>query len=473
MSMESGIGVATNPNVGEPSTSSAGASGSVVAVQTSEFVRTTTRSQRSLTAYVTRPASVSRQKRLNGLLLKMIVCDLQPFSIIEDAGFREFVTALDPSFTIPSRQVLAKDMLAASYKNAVEKVKAMLDQAEAVSLTTDDAWTSICTDSYIAVTAHFISSDMVLQSCLLECVKYSERHTAENLCNDMKRVITEWGIADKVAAVVTDNAANITAAVRLSGYRHLPCLAHTLNLVVQQAVQSIAPLKDKVKHIVEYFHRSTVAAEKLRSFQLQMNPGNTVLKLKNDVPTRWNSTYYMYQRVCEVQEPLDAAIAVLHNPAITPLTADDWVALREISLVLKPFDAVTIEISAEKSVTVSKVIMLTRGLITACLNIQTGLTNDTAKLLMQQLIEGSRKRFGASESHAVLARATFLDPRFNRNGFYVDSNYTAVVRDVTAAVARKISTPVVPTDAPSSSTTEQAGSNSLSTAHTSKIILCA
>ena len=48
--------------------------------------------------------------------------------------------------------------------------------------------------------------------------------------------------------------------------------------------------------LVEYFHRSTVAAKKLRSLQLQMFPNKTVLKLKNDVPTRWNSTYYNKQR---------------------------------------------------------------------------------------------------------------------------------------------------------------------------------
>jgi len=185
----SGSGLTTDLHLDGPSTSSAGMSSmsSAVAVQHSATGRCANRSQSSLTTYVTRPASVARQKRLNNMLLKMIVRDFQPFSVVEDGGFRDFVTALDPSFTIPTRQMLAKDMLTANYKDAVDKVKALLAQTEAVCLTTD-AWTSICTESYIAVTAHYVNSNMTLGSCLLECVKYGERHTADNLCTDLKRV---------------------------------------------------------------------------------------------------------------------------------------------------------------------------------------------------------------------------------------------------------------------------------------------
>jgi len=41
---------------------------------------------------------------------------------------------------------------------------------------------------------------------------------------------------EKVACVVTDNAANIVSAVKTAGFKHLPCFAHRLNLVVQQGV---------------------------------------------------------------------------------------------------------------------------------------------------------------------------------------------------------------------------------------------
>ena len=38
----------------------------------------------------------------------------------------------------------------------------------------------------------------------------------------LKRITDECNITEKVVAAVTDNAANIAAAVRLNGWRHVP-----------------------------------------------------------------------------------------------------------------------------------------------------------------------------------------------------------------------------------------------------------
>lgn len=38
----------------------------------------------------------------------MIALDLQPFSIVEDRGFKAFTKALNPSYILPSRQTLSK-----------------------------------------------------------------------------------------------------------------------------------------------------------------------------------------------------------------------------------------------------------------------------------------------------------------------------------------------------------------------------
>lgn len=66
-----------------------------------------------------------------------------------------------------------------------------------------------------------------------------------------------------IYAVVTDNAANIVAAVKRTGWAHVPCFAHSLNLVVQEGLKCVETIRSKVKSIVEYFHRSTVANAKL------------------------------------------------------------------------------------------------------------------------------------------------------------------------------------------------------------------
>jgi len=114
------------------------------------------RRQNTLSEYIVRPASVTRQKCLNQILLKMLVKDMQPFSIVSDEGFREFVAALDPSYSLPDRMTLT--VLPGMYSDAVDKVKAELSEAESITLTTD-GWTSMTTDGYIAVTAHYIQCE--------------------------------------------------------------------------------------------------------------------------------------------------------------------------------------------------------------------------------------------------------------------------------------------------------------------------
>ncbi|CAG5001813.1 unnamed protein product [Parnassius apollo] len=52
--------------------------------------------QTKLSAFIKRPVGVVREKKINDLIFKMIVKDLQPFSVIEDAGFKDLINYLEP-----------------------------------------------------------------------------------------------------------------------------------------------------------------------------------------------------------------------------------------------------------------------------------------------------------------------------------------------------------------------------------------
>ena len=402
--------------------------------------------QTLLSSFITYPTSFARQKRLNNMLLKMIIKDMQPFSIVEDQGFQDFISAIDPSYKLPNRKMIARELLVDSYRDTIQKVTAIMDSVESVCLTTD-SWTSVITENYLAVTAHFLNQDFQLESCLLECSSFRERHTQENLKQELIRITKEWKIQDKVVLIVTDNAPNIVNAVKMAKFKHLPCFAHrpTLNLVVQKGIVRLKPLQQKIKVIIEHFHRSTVAAEKFASLQSQMNPNKPPLKLKNDVLTRWNSTYEMFERIVDVQEPLEAALGVLHNP-VENLSTEDWQTLPEICKVLKPFDLLTKEICAEKSVTVSKIIVLANGLLSACQRIKQTLNSKIAKEVMETLIQNINTRFANVENNPLLARATLLDPRFKRNGFCsataYDQAYQNIVDEVCSAINADLSNQV-------------------------------
>ncbi|XP_058487194.1 zinc finger BED domain-containing protein 4-like [Solea solea] len=83
-------------------------------------------------------------------VVNMIIKDSQPFSVVEDVGFRELMHLMDPNYILPSRKAL-KAMVDIKYQEAKEKAREQVQKAVAVSLTSD-MWTSINMDAYLAVT---------------------------------------------------------------------------------------------------------------------------------------------------------------------------------------------------------------------------------------------------------------------------------------------------------------------------------
>lgn len=321
-----------------------------------------------ITQYLSKPLGASRRKIIDQQVLKMIVKEYYPFSIVEDREFVKLLNLLNPGYTLPSRKTLSKSLLPIMYNEIHDKVKQEIkDHAKYVSITTD-SWTSIKNENYIAVTCHFINNECELKSYLLSCFKNSESHTSENLKNDLLAVIKKWGLENNIAACTTDNAHNIVNAVSLCGWRHVGCFAHSLNLAVQNALKSISETRDKVRGIVGHFKRSPQAAEKLRAMQEQLGL-TPPLMLIQDVVTRWNSTYEMFQRIQNLKVPLSSVLVECNYNVY--LTNEDWHIISKSCEVLKYFKEITIEISSEKSVSISKSVVFSRALLKQCTYLDT------------------------------------------------------------------------------------------------------
>lgn len=285
----------------------------------------------------------SRQNSIDDELAKMVALDFQPFSIVEDEGFRNYSHALNPMYTLPSRKTLSQKIIPGLYEATRESLQERVKRATAVCLTTD-CWTSRATMAFMSVTCHFVENYKMV-TCLLDCFEFSARHTSENLAEELLRVAKEWEVDRKVVCCVTDNAANITKATKILKWTHHSCLAHTINLLVRDALSVMKPSMDKVKAIVEFFHRSTTATQKLKSTQRQM--GMPELKLKQECVTRWNSTFYMIKRILESKDAVISTLAVINAP-VDPLNQEEWDVLQEACTVLEPFEQVTVEISADR-----------------------------------------------------------------------------------------------------------------------------
>ncbi|KAK1895771.1 Zinc finger BED domain containing protein 1 [Dissostichus eleginoides] len=223
------------------------------------------------------------------------------------------------------------------YEECHSKVKKGLDDANSVVRTTD-MWTSRATEAYLTVTCHVIDENCQTQTYVLETCSFAGQNTAHNICSELKRITDEWGITDKVQAVVTDNGANMVAAVRRAGWAHYPCFAHILNLVVKDSIKALPDVLD-IQHrcsaIVPFFHHSTRAAERLKEMQNQLKIPN--LKLIQSVETRWNSVFHMFERLCEQKETVTTVLCLLGKSSLC-LSDEDWAKISLSIDALRPFE---------------------------------------------------------------------------------------------------------------------------------------
>ena len=195
-----------------------------------------------------------RKQAIDEAVIELIVRDMQPFSVVEDKGFRNLVKTLDPRYQLPSRKTITTVSLPQLYLKERTRVSKVLKEADAVSLTTD-IWTSRRTQSYITVTAHALGADWTLKSFVLDTVRMTEAHTARNIKTELEDIMSSWDIKDKMFAIVTDNASNMVAAVGLMDIHHIPCFAHTLNLVVMDSLKELtgfSATRKKVKAIASH-----------------------------------------------------------------------------------------------------------------------------------------------------------------------------------------------------------------------------
>jgi hypothetical protein len=55
---------------------------------------------------VKRQCTESRQEKLTALLAKVIVVNMLPLSLVDNAEFKEFMAAMEPEYKVPCRQTL-------------------------------------------------------------------------------------------------------------------------------------------------------------------------------------------------------------------------------------------------------------------------------------------------------------------------------------------------------------------------------
>lgn len=406
---------------------------------------TSSRELSTITQYFHKPLPPRKQREIDRQVITMITKEYHPFRIVEEKEFKKLLHMLNPNYKLPTRKTVSHSLIPTMYNETVETVRNRLARASAICLTMDE-WSSLNQDSFYAITAHYIvdnDKQTFLTSDLLSCESCDLSHTGENISNRIKHVLSEWGIANKVTGIVTDNASNMKLAIRLGGWRHWGCFAHSLNLATQNGLEEIREVVGKIKKIVKFFHKSNKAAIKLNETleQMQIPP----LKLKNDMPTRWNSTYEMISRVLTVKDALVSTLALLNLGQLVReegftqsdmlLTTDEWIIAKQSMDILEMFSIVTTAVSTEKHVSASCAILYYKQLLKHLHSSDNDNLLIPVQNLRKKLISELNKRFGDIERHELISQATLLDPRFKKFGFIDVNNYKNAVQILQKKIA--------------------------------------
>lgn len=100
-------------------------------------------------------------------LASMVIVHEYPLSIVDHYLFREYSADLQPLFKVPSRNTLKKDIVKIYGEEKIKNMELIEKVKGRIALTTD-LWTaSNQNKGYMAITAHYIDDNWVMQSHIL------------------------------------------------------------------------------------------------------------------------------------------------------------------------------------------------------------------------------------------------------------------------------------------------------------------
>jgi len=330
---------------------------------------------------------------------------------VNDAGFLRHHAVIAPNYEIASEKYY-RSQLDPAYEKIKNALKERLLQSETEDVSVClDAWSAFH-HGYLGMTVHFISKDWKRVKFCISCSQFDERHTAKNIFKKIEATAEDWEISSKIGVCLRDNAANVKAAFKEPSctYESAGCLNHSLQLVIKKELfsdPSIDELITKSRRLCSFASHSNVFYTELyRQQEIQMDNKDR-LGLRNDVATRWNSTFYMLERILHLK-PAIAATLLNFPEAGTEFSAQDWSLCEKVVSILVVFEEATKMLSGSESC-ISSCIPIVTTIIKA---LETPSSDSSVQELKITMKKSMEDRFSSMEQTDHYSVATLLDPRY-------------------------------------------------------------
>ena len=176
----------------------------------------------------------------------------------------------------------------------------------------------------MSFTISFINNDFILRALALENKPISGNQIAAVIIESLERSMELWNLPKAVPVfAVRDNGLNIKSAICGSAYYDIPCFFLTLQLAIGDAVDACYGMKNMLstcRKIVGHYNHSCDATSKLQAKMTRL--GGEAKSLVQSYLTRWNSNYYVVDRLLQCKEAICAELA--ESDAVYNLAGNEW-----------------------------------------------------------------------------------------------------------------------------------------------------
>ncbi|KAM4676054.1 zinc finger BED domain-containing protein 4 [Discoglossus pictus] len=362
-------------------------------------------------------------KKITSLIAEMIALDLQPYSFVSNVGFNRLIEYLQPQYSLPSPSYFSRTAIPDMYENVKHIIVSHLKEAESgVIHFTAGIWMSSQTREYLTLTAHWVTFDSsfrphsedyhcsaLLHVSQIDC-DYNGVSVQKHLEYLWESWITSFGL--QIGITVTDNH-SIERTLNESEHSSVQCFGDTIDQIVNEAIKSqrmVQNLLSIARKICERVHRSAKAKEKLA--ELQNDYGLPQHQLIQDVPSKWNTSFHMLERLIEQKRAIDEMSIECNFRE--QISCDQWEVMQSVCHALKPFEAAKREMSMHMA-TLSQVIPMIHILnrkIEMLFEETMGI--DT---MLKSLKEAMVCRLSSTLHDPRYIFATLLDPRYKASLF--------------------------------------------------------
>ncbi|KAL4463299.1 hypothetical protein ABPG72_013608 [Tetrahymena utriculariae] len=392
---------------------------------------------------------VARVNKINEKIAYFIAHDMRPYETVEGDGFKQMISALEPKYQVPSSYYFRKTGIPNLYnKLKAELLLILKNDLKCLSFTTD-YWQSSFQDSYLTVTLHFIDSEFMLKSYVLDTLKHNSSHTALAVSEKIIEIFRNFGLNLQnfgYSFSTTDQGANIKAALRDHlKIPNIPCCNHALNNLITSIYKEsnegiFQNIKEACQKIAIYLRSSYIIKQDLQDICDQYKWQYTSPKLYS--PTRFNGIYLMLVSIQKNLKQIDILSTQNAHTELRKLRlrSDQIKQLEDIVQFLQPFNEITIKMSGEKYVTSSQILVYCQLIEKQLLQENKG-DSDWIQDLKIKSKKSYTKYFenyyiNNIEICQILLKCTFLDPRYKELNFLQNEIKLKIIENINEEVNR-------------------------------------